>query len=171
MTLLKLHPVLLLPPRSSLNEVRSPSRKPQIPSVMSFMRRQQAPLVYREQALVGFNEGVPLPRWDSVSPIQSGGGGRTSARTQILYWQKKNLRRTSELHSSSCQAPGSENSLICSPLDQISRLNHFSNTQPSSAVVFFSFSNFYIYSTFTLQGIPHKNKYLFIFCFYYQKML
>lgn len=64
------------------NWVRSPSCKPQIHSharVMRFMPCQRASLHYREQQLVGYDEGVPFPRWYSVSPIQSDEGGGRSA--------------------------------------------------------------------------------------------
>lgn len=73
------------------NWVKSPSCKPQIHSyagVMCLMACQQASQGYREQALVGFDEGVLLPRWDSVSPIQSSKGGGRWARARRSFTGK-----------------------------------------------------------------------------------
>lgn len=67
------------------NLVRSTSCKPAIHSharVMRFMPCQRASLHCREQQLVGHDEGVPFPRWYSVSPIQSGEGGGRSAHVR-----------------------------------------------------------------------------------------
>lgn len=72
------------------NWVRSPSCKPQIHShtrVMCFMPFQPS-LGYWEQPLVGFDEGVLLPRWDSVSPIQSGEGGTRSIHERRSFTGK-----------------------------------------------------------------------------------
>lgn len=77
------------------NWVRSPSCKPQIHSharVMRFMPCQRASLRYREQPLVGYDEGVPFPRWYSVSPIQSGEGGGRSAHVWRSFTGKTTTR-------------------------------------------------------------------------------
>lgn len=77
------------------NWVRSPSCKPQIHShagVMRFMPCQRASLRCREQPLVGYDEGVPFPRWYSVSPIQSGEGGGRSAHLWRSFTGKTTTR-------------------------------------------------------------------------------
>lgn len=72
--------------------------------VMRFMPCQPASLGYREQPLVGFNRGVLLPRWDSVSLIHSGEGGGSSDHVQHSFTLKK--AGLSDLHFSSCWGPG-----------------------------------------------------------------
>lgn len=57
----------------------------QAAGVMPLMPCQPASLGYREQPLVGFNRGVLLPRWDSVSLIRSGEGGGRSDHVQHSF--------------------------------------------------------------------------------------